>query len=265
MSTPAVVPPTPQPEPEVVEFTPAQQAKLDEIIKKAMGRAGSEARAEAAELKTKLAKVEADLVEAKKALDKAKTPAERKEASEEVADLKAQIEEMKSARTQTVAETEGLRKQLQDSKTEGDKARAEALHQKKLFKITTAAAKEDFVNIDVVMTLTEKYIKWNEQENKWVVLNEDGQPRMNPAYDPMTVEEFYADYASKHPYLVKGQTKPGTGSTGSNGSTYTTGRYKPEEIFGPKSDSKRANELAIKNPLEYKRLKAEARERGLIA
>src|SRR5690349_7246435 len=46
---------------EPVEFTPAQQEKLDSIVKKAMGRAGADARAEAADLKAKVVSLETQL------------------------------------------------------------------------------------------------------------------------------------------------------------------------------------------------------------
>lgn len=264
MATPAIIPPVP--ESEVVEFTPAQQAKLDEIIKKSMGRAASETRQELATEKAKVTKLEADLRQALEDVKTARTPKEVKDAKGEVAELQAKIDEMLNARTATTSELEGLRKQLQDSKADGDKAKAEALNQKKLNKITQAATKEDFVNLNVVMRLTEDNIKWNEAEGKWIVLNDEGQPRMNAAYDPMTVEEFYQDFATKNPYLVKGSVVTGTGQGGSAGTAVSmTGRYKPEEIFGNKSNSKWANDLANKNMPEYKKLKAEAIAKGLIA
>src|SRR6266481_5649637 len=43
---------------EPVEFTAAQQVKVDQIVRQSMGRAGSDARAEAADYKAKLAAAE---------------------------------------------------------------------------------------------------------------------------------------------------------------------------------------------------------------
>src|SRR5216684_6780291 len=75
---------------EVVEFTPAQQEKLDSILKKAMGRAGSEARAEAADLKAKLAAAETRLkAQAPDATRSDVLAAELEASKAEVASLKA--------------------------------------------------------------------------------------------------------------------------------------------------------------------------------
>lgn len=258
--------PTPEvlPEPEIVEFTAVQQTKLDEIIKKAMGRAGSESRQELATATAKIVKLEADLAEAKKAATTGPA-ADRSAAKGEVADLQAQIDEMKNARTATVAEIEGLRKQITDANGNAEKAKADTLKERKLNVIANAASKEDFVNIKVVRALTEGNLQWNETDGKWTVLSDEGQPRMNSAYDPMTIDEFYADFAAKNPYLVKGSVKPGTGSSESTRSTLASGRYTVEQIFGKGSNAKLANELAIKNNAEYKRLRAEAIQKGIVA
>jgi len=55
----------------------------------------------------------------------------------------------------------------------------------------------------------------------------------------------------------------GVGSTESQGSQ-TTGTIKPEDIFGKHSNSKAANDLAMRRPQEYSRLKALARRDGII-
>lgn len=266
MATPAVTPNTPNsPAPEAVEFSDAQQKKIDEIVRKAMGRAAQETKTQLTQAEQKIAQLEEELRKAQASVnDPNKSSKERKEAKGDVEDLQRQIEEMKNASQSTKQELESLRNKLTDAEKRVNEQKAEVLKEKKLSLITRTAQKENFVNLDTVRKLTEDSLKWDEGEQKWVVLNDMGQPRMNSAFDPMTVEEFYADFAAKNPYLVRSDAKPGAGSGPSNAPTATSGRYQVEQIFGSKSDARLANDLAMKNPKEYQRLKVEAKAKRLI-
>ncbi len=81
----------------------------------------------------------------------------------------------------------------------------------------------------------------------------------------MTVDEFFAEYANKHPYMVKSGARPGTGSSDStNLGIRGNGKFTPELIFGKGSNSKLAAKLSVEDPKEYARLKEEARQKGII-
>lgn len=85
--------------------------------------------------------------------------------------------------------------------------------------IRDAVADQDnfrFHNIDVVKTLTEKYVTVDEETGAFVVKDENGVVRQNSSLQPMSLKEFYAQYASQHPYLVSSNAKGGTGSGESN-------------------------------------------------
>jgi hypothetical protein len=252
--------PDPNPNPETVTFTDAQKARIDELIKSAMGRAAADTRTQLSEQTRKVAQLEDELKAAKAAAQKSPTPG----AQGTVEELQRQIDEMKSARQTTVAEIDGLRKQVTASEARAKQAEDNVLKEKKSNLINTFATKENFVNLRAVSTLTEGNIRWDATNSKWEVLNDEGQPRLNAAYEPMTVSEFFADFAEKNPYLVKGEVKPGSGSGPATVST-PTGRFTVEQIFGKGSNAKLANDLGNQNPAEYKRLKAEARAKGIIA
>lgn len=69
----------------------------------------------------------------------------------------------------------------------------------------------EFVDWKLVKKYTEENIVWDDDANTWVV-KENGQIRQNNSLQPMTLAEFYKEFASQHPYLVKGVTKGGAGS-----------------------------------------------------
>jgi len=245
-----------------VEFTPEQQAKLQEIIDKAVGRNVAKVREEYAAQKTAL---ETQLAEAREAAKAAKTPAAKADANDEVELLRAQIEEMKSAGRTNMNEAERWKSEAQKTQERLRAAEDAAVQIRKENAIANAAQRVGFVDVDDVVALTSKNISWDAELGTFTVVNEKGQARMNAAYEPMTLDEFYADYAAKKKHLVRTDVLFGTGSSESSRAGLSgNGKVSVTDIFGKKSDAVKANRLAKDNPAEYRRLKEVARAQGLI-
>lgn len=246
-----------------VTFTEAQQVRIDELIRGAMGRAGNEARAENVTLKSEMTKLQTELEAAKEAAKNAVTKHGKDDAKGDVAALQAQIEDLKRVQTQTLEESRTSKQQAQAKEKEVTEAREETVKVRKQNVIQTAAAKHNFINPDTLSKLVSDNIKW--ADGKFTVVNDDGAVRNNASFEPMTVDEFFADYASKNPYLVKGDVKSGAGSKVS--SSYQGAgdqNLKLTDIFGKGSNSKLANDTMMKNPTLYKTMKAQAQAQNLI-
>lgn len=245
-----------------VEFTPEQQAKLQEIIDKAVGRNVAKVREEYTSQKSAL---EAQLAEAREAAKAAKTPAAKVDANDEVAQLRAQIDEMKSAGRSNASEAERWKSEAQKMQEQVRAAQDAALEIRKENAIANAAQKVGFVDVDDVVALTSKNIAWDADLSKFIVVSKDGQARMNAAFEPMSLDEFYADYAAKKKHLVRTDVLFGTGSTESSRAGLSRdGKVSVTDVFGKNSDAGKANRLAKENPAEYRRLKEIARAQKLI-
>jgi len=220
-----------------VEFTPAQQEKLDEILKKAMGRAGADARKEAADLKAKLAKSDAE---------------------------NKRLQEIAAGRAPDSTELEKASAEVSALAMERDAIKATAEKQARDAFITAQAQKNDFLAHDVVVKLTRDNLQWN--GSGYTVLADDGTARTAADGSPLTPEAFYAEYAEQRPYLVKGQVKSGGGGTSSAGSGRAPTAYDVAKLFGPGSvgNSAEVNRMSIQQPELYKKLRAEAKARNLV-
>jgi hypothetical protein len=213
---------------ENVEFTPAQQEKLDDILKKAMGRAGKEARAEAADLKAKLAAAELRL--------KAQAP--------------------------DATRSDVLAAELEASKAEVASLKATSAESTKTAELQRLAMAENFIDVGLITTILAPRVQ--RQGNTYVVVNEDGTARQNAAGENQTLAEAVAQEAANRPYLVRGQVRSGGGGTSSSGTPPPTSR--PLTFyFGPGSNSAATNALSIQRPDEYRRLRQEAVKIGLVA
>lgn len=251
---------------EKITFNEAQQARVNELIQEAMGRAGREARTELSTLKTQFDSLKSELDSAKATASKAKTPAQRQDADSDVESILAQMAEVKSAAAMKDAEVERLRQQLQAKDKEANDYKGKALEIQKTHAMVSAASKTNFINADIVTKLTADQVKYDESRGRFIVVSEAGTERMNSAFEPMSLEEFYAEFANKNPYLVRGDVKGGTGSSESQRSGLSNvGKYQVEQIFGRGSNAALANQLAKQDPKEYGRLRHEAKEKGLIA
>jgi len=224
--------------PAKIVFTPEQQVKVDLLLREAMGRAGNEARATAARLQKELEAA--------------------KDAAKEAETLRAELAALKGERT-------GLESSLTLKDKEAKAAKAETIAVRKQNIIQAAAAALGFFNPQQVAQLTDKDVVWDSAKGKFIVVGEDGTERLGIDGNPLTVDGYYKEFASKNPHLVRGDVKPGVGSSENKIPYSTLGeKEKLAKLFGRGSDSRAANTLAINNPQEYKRLKREARSHGLI-
>jgi hypothetical protein len=215
--------------PTKVTFSPEQQAKIDELIRSAMGRAGNEAKARAASLEA------------------------------EVTTLQTQLATLKGDKS-------GLESSLTLKEQEAKAARNETIAVRKQNTIQAAATEHNFFNPQQVAQLTDKDVQWDAAKGKFIVVGEDGTERLGIDGNPLSVDAYYKEFASKNPHMVRGSVLPGIGSREAQQPPHRTlgEREKLAKPFGKLSDSRAANTLAINNPQEYKRLKREARSHGLI-
>lgn len=249
-----------------VSFTPEQQEKIDQIVNEAMGRAGKEARQEAANATAKIKELETTIAGLNTKLEIKPQPKAKEGDNEQLTALQSQIDEMKDASKTALGEVERYRKLVADREKEIENGRRELINERKYAAINKAAEPNKFINLDAVHKLTAESVKWDDDRKTFVVMNEKGGAKLNSSYEPMTLEEFYVDYAAKNPWLVRADATSGAGSFESQKSSLSLdGKYRLEDIFGPKSDSGKANALAKSNKAEYLRLKNMARESGLIS
>lgn len=249
-----------------ITFTDEQQEKVNQLIREKQGEATRPLKTELDSVKTNLATLQAELQAAKEALTKATTTAGKKEASDEVESLKSQISEMKTIKDTLLADVQKYQNMYKSKEDEVAKERQNNLSIRKQIAIANATSKIGFIDNSVVSKLTAENVSYDEAKGKFVVLNDDGQPKLNSAFEQMSLEEYYTEYAAKNPYLVKPDARSGGGSQSSQKSTLSAdGKFTIEQIFGPKSNAVAANQLAQSNPQEYRRLKGLAKTAGLIA
>lgn len=247
-------------------FDDLQQKKVNELIEKAMGRAGGEARREALEIKNKLTTLTEELAQAKDDLTKARTITQKGEASADVAALEARISEMQSAHKNVQSDLESTRKIVQQKENEVKRANENAINIRKEIILTQAATKINPFDVELVVQTTKDSIAWDAENNKFVVVDPASQqPRLNSSFDPMSIDEFYAEFATRRPYMVKNGSRSGTGASESgNLNSLGTGKFTHKQIFGKESNSMLAAKLSREDPKEYTRLKTLARADGTI-
>ena len=80
--------------------------------------------------------------------------------------------------------------------------------------------------------------------------------------DATTIATAVRAVAAQKPHLIKSSVKSGSGSGVADRPVAVD--YRLEELFGPKSNSRAANQLAISDRAKYQRLRAEAVRKGLL-
>jgi hypothetical protein len=107
-------------------------------------------------------------------------------------------------------------------KTRGDLAssriEAESLRQKQIDSARDLLISEhstEFFDLDTIRKLTRSNLQHDGKG--FVVVNDDGTPRLNAAGEPMTVKEVYSAFADAKPWLARPQVTPGQGSKPSTG------------------------------------------------
>lgn len=175
-----------------MEFTPEQQAFIDDLISKkyteAYAKAGEKAKTDIAEAVSRAE------VKYKSDIDALKRDNEiLKNAGGRVDD---------KAVTERIAAIEGQLKQAREAAAKG--------------KLESIAAKMNAVNPEQVAVLIRQHLKTDDNGNLAVV-NAEGQPRVNAENKPMTSEELFKEFLDGNPHLVKAASSTGAGSTGSTG------------------------------------------------
>lgn len=248
-----------------VTFTDEQQALVNKLIQQKQGEAAREVRTELANTKAQLDTLATELAEAKAKVAAAGTKSGKKEAQEDVEAIKAQMEEIRTSHKALQTELERASEQIKARDKLVLDAKNETVNVRKQVAIQAAASKQAFFDVNDVLTQTQNSIKWDDAKGRFVVLGENGAARTNASLEDMTLDEFYAEYASKKPYMVRGDVKSGTGSTEASRSGLTAnGKYEVTQIFGKGSDAALANRLAKENINEYHRLKSVAKSMGII-
>lgn len=246
-------PTTDNTDPEVVTFDTKQQEKVNQLIKDAQGRAAKDIRAKLTAAEAEVTRLKGSSATQHTDPDTGKEPDANKD------------NEFRRIAEQRARELDAAKKEVEQARREADKARKAAINTEKRFVLTSAASKQDFVDVSDVISLTSDAVVWDEDQSKFIVVNENGEPRLNSAFAPMSVDEYYADYASKKAHLVKSGARGGAGSSTSNRSSTANGkRYELDKLFGKDSDAGVVNRLWKENPAEYKRLRAQAVEAGLV-
>src|SRR6266478_7687019 len=203
-----------------VEFSEAQQQVFDAALKRAMGRAASDSRAEAADLKAKVVSLETQL------------KATRPDASQ----------------------SDVLRAELEASKAQIASLQAAGAESAKLTELQKLAVAENFIDVSLITTILAPRVQ--RQGNTYIVVNEDGTVRTNSAGENLSLAEAVAQEAANRPYLVRGQVKTGGGGSSSigTGRLPSTDRYAVESLWGPgaRPDAGRVlNEWSLRDRRAY--------------
>jgi len=214
---------------EPVDFSAAQQVVFDAALKKAMGRAGADARAEAERLRIENERLKAQAIGA----------------------------------APDSSEVEKLRAQVADSQLQAADAERRAAAQSKAILQARLAETIDTIDGDSVTKLLKDNLQWNETSKSFDVLDDNGAVRNNPDGSKMTAESLYSEFAGLHPWAIRGRVLSGGGGTGSAG-TPAPASYDVAKLFGPGSDARLINQISITNPPLYKKVRAEAKARNLV-
>ena len=228
-TAPAVpeVPETPQ-TPEVMKpFDPKQQAKVEELIRKAKSESAKDLRATHART---LQEVE----ELRKSLN----------LPQETADLLEATNAKLLAAQQEYTRFDGLNRA-----------------QRKREALASAASSVNFFDASVGATLLAGEVTY--QDDALVVINAvTGEPRLNSQGEPMTIAQLADEKANAHPYMVKSTFKAGVGSISASG--HVEDPYPMELVFGPRSDGAAAQRLMKSNPRKYAELRRAAVASGVL-
>jgi hypothetical protein len=198
-----------------VEFSPEQQTVLDGLINAAFAKAFAAANKQfepvVQGLTTELQTLKSQIPASKEQKTEEK-PKEKKttaELTEDTAALRAQLDEIRQV-------AESLKKQREEQ----EQRALELAKQNK-----AAQVKEAFIRASEKVSFFDRMSEFDHME-KQLQLDESGQvvvinpatklPRLNMNAQPMTLEEFVADYAKQKPWTVKAPTTEVAGGTGSS-------------------------------------------------
>lgn len=177
-----------------MEFSPEQQTFIDGLVNKKYTEAYAKA------------KEKYDLSLAEMAINSKSDSEKYKIEAEKV---KADYETLKASKgavddkavTERIAAIEGQLKQAREDAAKG--------------KLEVIAARMNAVSPEQAAYLIRPHLRTDDKGNLLVV-NAEGQPRLNAANKPMTEEELFKEFLDGNPHLVKASGLPGAGGTGGN-------------------------------------------------
>lgn len=191
-------------EKKVPQFSTEQQEFINKIINDRFGKVSSKHEAEKSALEAKVNELTTKLTEAstktvESDLEKGKGKEQDKEQFKQLLDTEKT--KVKNAELNAA-------KAIEDAK----KAQEEVLRVRKEVAISRSATKQNFHELEVVSKMIWDTIEWNDDIKGFVVM-ENGSIKQNSSLQPMSLDEYLLDFASKRPYLVNGDVKSGTGAT----------------------------------------------------
>jgi hypothetical protein len=161
-------------------------------------------------------------------------------------------------------ELERVRGELASSKLEQAAILEASVKRQRDLVIAQESSKHGFIDVDTLQRWTRQNLRHNATTGSFEVIADDGTPVLNAAQEPISVTDFFADYASKKLWLVRGSVKSGGGGTSSSGTPAPT-TLPLSHYFGPGSNASAVNALSINRPSEYRRMRLEAIRQNLIA
>lgn len=184
-----------------VEFTPEQQEHINNLFNQRFAKITTK---HESEMKAMSDSIEALKVKA--------TPTPTPTPSPDTDENKRQMKELLDAER---AQTTNIKNLLDASNTEKAKILEENKRILKDQAINDAAQSlpngVEFHELKTVKKLVEDDISFDADANQWVV-KENGTVKLNSSLTPMTLTEYFAQFAAARPYLVKGSVKGGSGS-----------------------------------------------------
>jgi hypothetical protein len=201
------------------QFSTEQQDFINKIINDRFGKVSSKHEAEKSALEAKVNELTTKLTEATKVVDpdldgKGKNDKDKEQFKQllDTEKTKAKNAELNAANA------------VADAK----KAQEEVLRVRKEVAISRSATKQNFHELEVVSKMIWDNIEWNDEIKGFVII-ENGSIKQNSSLQPMSLDEYLLDFASKRPYLVNGDVKSGTGATeNSKGGTAALVRSKAD-------------------------------------
>ena len=155
--------------------------------------------------------------------------------------------------TDTLLRLAEAQAELTSLKSEREESRVrEVLH--------AAVSKQSFFDPELAAQILRASVKV--VDGKPVVVDSTGAPRLNAEFNPMSLAELAADLATSKKFLVRGELRGGVGSVMATGRAETGPKL--EELFGKNSNGAAANQLGLRNPKEYQRLRVQAVKAGLL-
>lgn len=200
-----------------VEFSPEQQSVLDGLINAAFAKAFEKAKVES---DTKVKTLEEQLAELKasKAAAPAAPEAPKVEAPKTVKEVDAKTSAETAALKAQLEEVKAIAEALKAQREEADKRAAEVSKRNH-----SAQIKEAFISASEKVSFFDRMSEFKhmadalqlDENGNVVVINPATKlPRLNTNVQPMTLEEFVADYAKQKPWTVKAPSSEVAGGSG---------------------------------------------------